>query len=289
METFILQIMTGIANGGIYAIVGLAIVMIYRSTDLINFAQGEMAMFSTYIAWSFLNIGFPFWAAFAGSLILSFVAGMIIYKLTIAPLGKGNDLGIIVILIGLLIIFNSLASWIWTPSLKTFPSPFPAWLQLGNLMSAHTFGSLLVTAAVLAALFVLFKRTTLGLAMRAVAQNPVSSQLVGLRVKWLLALGWGVSAAIGAVAGMLIAPVIYLEPNMMSGVLLYGICGAILGGLDNPAGAVVGGLIIGVLENVLGAYVIGNELKFAMALAIIVAVLLVRPAGLFSSKIATRV
>jgi branched-chain amino acid transport system permease protein len=146
-----------------------------------------------------------------------------------------------------------------------------------------------VTLVVLALLYVFFRFTPLGLAMRAAAQNPVSSRLVGIRVGWMLALGWGLAAAVGAVAGMMVAPIVYLDPNMMSGILLYAFAAALFGGIDSPAGAVVGGLVIGVLENVLGAFVIGNELKLAVALVVIVGVLLVRPAGLFGSAHVSRV
>ena len=141
----------------------------------------------------------------------------------------------------------------------------------------------------LAVLFVFFRFTSLGLAMRAAAYNPISSRLVGVRVDLMLALGWGIAAALGAVAGMMVAPIVYLDPNMMSGILLYGFAGALLGGIDSPAGAVAGGLLLGVVENLAGAYVVGTDLKLTLALVIIVGVLIVRPSGLFGKTVVSRV
>jgi branched-chain amino acid transport system permease protein len=136
---------------------------------------------------------------------------------------------------------------------------------------------------------VFFRYTTLGLAMRAAAQNPVSARLMGVRVSWMLALGWGLAAAIGSIAGMLVAPIVFLDPNMMTGILVYGFAGALVGGIGNPMGAVAGGFIVGVLENLVGSYVIGNELKLSFALIIVIGVLLLKPAGLFGRVIVRRV
>ena len=158
------------------------------------------------------------------------------------------------------------------------PTWIPAWL-----------GSAGVLIVVLVALFAFFKYTSVGLAMRAAAQNPDSAKLVGIRVSWMLGLGWGLAAAIGAVAGMMVAPIVFLDPIMMAGILLYGFAGALLGGIDNPLGAVIGGLVVGVLENLLGAYVIGTELKLTVALVLIVGTLTLRPDGLFGKKVVTRV
>jgi branched-chain amino acid transport system permease protein len=201
-----------------------------------------------------------------------------------------SALPVVVVFIGLLVIFNSLAGWIFTYTIKSFPSPFPAAPPFGQrYVSSHELGALAVTLVVLSLLFAFFRFTSLGLAMRAAAQNPASSRLVGIRVNRMLALGWGLAAAIGAVAGMMVAPIVYLDPNMMSGILLYAFAAALVGGIDSPGGAVVGGLLVGVLENVLGAYVIGNELKLSVALVLIVGVLLVRPSGLFGRAQVTRV
>jgi len=290
MEAFLHQVLSGLATGGIYASLALALVMIYQSTSHINFAQGEMAMFSTYLAWSLINSGVPYWWAFLLTIAVSFVAGIVIERVIIRPVEHAPVLSIVTVFIALLVIFNSLAGWIFTYTIKTFPSPFPEQPLFGNrFISSHELGAIGITLAVLVMLYLFFRFTPLGLAMRAAAQNPVSSRLVGVRVGWMLALGWGLAAAVGSVAGMLVAPIVYLEPNMMAGVLLYAFAAALVGGIDNPFGAVVGGFVVGVLENILGAYVIGTELKLTVALVLIIGVLLVKPTGLFGKVFVTRV
>ena len=284
------QVLAGLATGGIYASLALALVMIYQATHLVNFAQGEMAMFSTYIAWSLINAGVPYWVAFFLTIFFGFVLGVLIERVVIRPVENAPVLAVVVVFIGLLVILNSVAGWIYTYTIKSFPSPFPAEPLFGiRYMSAHQLGAIGVTLVVLAVLYVFFRFTPVGLAMRAAAQNPVSSRLVGIRVGWMLALGWGLAAAVGAVAGMMIAPIVYLDPNMMSGILLYAFAAALLGGIDSPVGAVVGGFVVGVLENVLGAFVIGNELKLSVALVLIIGVLLVKPSGFFGKVHVTRV
>jgi branched-chain amino acid transport system permease protein len=290
MEAILHQVFSGLATGGIYASLALALVMIYQSTNHINFAQGEMAMFSTYLAWSMIDGGMPYWWAFLITVVVSFVVGIMIERVIIRPVEHAPVLSIITVFIALLVIFNSVAGWIFTYTIKTFPSPFPEQPLFGNrYISSHELGSIGITLLVLVALYLFFRFTPLGLAMRAVAQNPLSSRLVGIRVGWMLALGWGLAAAVGAVAGMLVAPVVYLEPNMMAGVLLYAFAAALVGGIDNPFGAVVGGFAVGVLENLLGAYVIGTELKLTVALVLIIGVLLFKPTGMFGKVFVTRV
>ena len=290
MQEFLHQVLAGLATGGIYACVALALVMIYQATHHINFAQGEMAMFSTFLAWMFINAGMPYWAAFALTVVLSFVIGAVVEFAVIRPLHKAPELSIVVVFIGLMVIFHSLAGWIFGYTIKPFPSPFPsdAWFA-SPLMSAHEVGTIFVALVMVALLFSFFKLTPLGLAMRAAAQNPASSRLVGIRVGRMLMLGWGLAGAIGAVAGMMVAPVVFLDPTMMTGVLIYAFAGALIGGIDNPIGAVVGGLLVGVLENIMGTYVVGSELKLVVALIVIIAVLIVRPSGLFGRKLVTRV
>jgi branched-chain amino acid transport system permease protein len=290
MEAFLHQVLSGLATGGIYASLALALVMIYQSTSHINFAQGEMAMFSTYLAWSLINAGVPYGWAFLLTVAISFVAGVVIERVIIRPVEHAPVLSIVTVFIALLVIFNSIAGWIFTYTIKTFPSPFPEQPLFGNrFISSHELGAIGITLAVLVMLYLFFRFTPLGLAMRAAAQNPVSSRLVGVRVGWMLALGWGLAAAVGSVAGMLVAPIVYLEPNMMSGVLLYAFAAALVGGIDNPFGAVFGGFVVGVLENLIGAYVIGTELKLTVALVLIIGVLLVKPTGLFGRVFVTRV
>jgi branched-chain amino acid transport system permease protein len=289
MNALLHQILSGLATGGIYASVALALVMIYQATHLVNFAQGEIAMFSTYIAWALIEAGVPYWGAFALTVVFAFVLGVVIERVIVRPVEDAPILAIVIVFIALLVIFNSLAGWIFTYTIKPFPSPFPTEPLFGNsYVSSHELGSMSITLVVLLLLFAFFRFTPLGLAMRAAAQNPVSSRLVGIRVGWMLALGWGLAAAIGAIAGMMVAPAVFLEPNMMGGILLYAFAGALLGGIDSPGGAVIGGFIVGVLENVVGAYV-GTELKLTVALVLIVGVLVVRPSGMFGQVHVNRV
>jgi len=289
MHHLLQQIFSGLAAGAVYASLALALVMIYRATDLVNFAQGEMAMFSTYIAWMLVNAEVPFWAAFALTLVASFVGGMIIERVVIRPVENAPVLAAVVVTIGLLLIFNALAGWLFTYTLQEFPSPFPDRTLFGALMTTRDLGVIGVTLAMLVALFVFFRFTATGLAMRAAAQNPESARLCGIPVGRMLAIGWGLAAAIGAVAGIMVAPVLFLDPNMMGGVLLYAFTGALLGGITSPIGAVVGGLIVGVTENLVGAYLIASQLKLTVALALIVLVLVFRPNGLFGAAIVRRV
>jgi branched-chain amino acid transport system permease protein len=289
MHEFLQQVFSGLAAGAVYASVALALVMIYRSTDLVNFAQGEMAMFSTYIAWTLVNAGLPFWVAFVITLVVSFVGGMVIERVVIRPVENAPVLAAVVVTIGLLLIFNSLAGWIYSYTVQDFPSPFPDRPLLGALMTTRDLGVIAVTLIMLVLLFVFFRFTSTGLAMRAAAQNPVSARLCGIHVGRMLAIGWGLSAAIGATAGIMVAPVLFLDPNMMGGVILYALAGALLGGISSPVGAVVGGLIVGVTENLVGTYLIASQLKLTVALALIILVLVFRPNGLFGTAIVRRV
>jgi len=293
MDIFIQQVVSGLATGGIYASLALALVMIYQATDVVNFAQGEMAMFATYICWSLINAGLPYWVAFLSTLAIAFVGGVVIERVVIRPVENAPILSIVMVTLGLLVICNSVAGWIWTYVQKPFPSPFPENpFKFGNIVfGAHDLGEIQVTLLVLLCIYLFFRFTPLGLAMRAAAHNPVSSRLVGIRVAWMLALGWGLAAVFGAVAGMMVAPVLTLEPNLMGGVQIYAFAAATLGGFTSPGGAVLGGFIVGVVENLVGTYVsfIGTELKFTVALAMIIVVLLVKPTGLFGTTVVKRV
>jgi len=292
MELFLQQTFSGLAFGSVYACMALAVVMIYQATDHLYFAQGEMAMFSTYIAFTLLTLGIPYWWTFLLATAISFVGGVFIERIIVRPVEGTSVLNEVIVFIGLLTIFNSLAGWIWDYTIKPFPSPFPKDPLFGNnFVGTHDLGVIGVTLVVLFGVFLFFRFTPVGLAMRAAAQDPASARLVGIRVGWMLALGWGLAAAIGAVAGILVAPIVFLEPNMMISILLYGFAGALLGGITNPAGAVFGGFAVGVLETLIGAYVpfIGNELKLSVALVLIIAVLVFRPSGLFGRVVVKRV
>jgi branched-chain amino acid transport system permease protein len=301
MEQFLQQVASGLANGAIYACVALALVMIYVSTDHINFAQGEMAMFSTYLSWQLMSWGMSFWVAFVIAVALSFVLGVAIERIVLRPLHTAPVLSIIVVFIGLLAIFNSVAGAIWSYLIKEYPTPFPkSSFGIAGVIGPHQLGVVVVTLIVLGLLFVFFRYTPLGLAMRAAAQNPQMARLVGVRVDWMLALGWGLAASVGAVAGIMVAHIVYLDPNMMAGILLYAFASALVGGISNPAGAVAGGFIVGILENMVafagnqiekatGIYIIGNGEKLTVALIIVIFVLTVKPAGLFGRVLVKRV
>jgi len=261
MELFTNQVLAGIATGAIYACMALAVVMIYQAIDHLNFAQGEMAMFSTFVCWQLMQWGVPYWGAFLITLVFSFAGGIAIERLLFKPLAKAPILTNVAGFIALYAIINSVAGLIWDFTIKQFPTPFGSSPFLGSqLISTHQAGMIGVTLMLLILLFFFFRFTRMGLAMRAAASLPESARLVGINTSWMIALGWGMAAAIGAIAGILI-------------------------------GAVVGGFLVGVFENLVGTYIpgVGNELKLPIALALIVTVLVVKPAGLFGRPIVKRV
>lgn len=289
MNEFLHQLLAGLSTGGIYACVALALVMIYQATHHINFAQGEMALLSTYIAWTLLQLGVPYPIAFVVTVILSFILGVGIERLIIRHFHDAPVFALVVVFMGLFLGINAMVAWAWGFEIKVFESPV-AKLSTGSaIMGAHNLFILLVTMVMMGLVFAFFRFTKLGLAMRAAAVNPVSASLVGIRVGWVLALGWGMAGALGAVSGMMVAPVVFLDPNMMLGVLLYAFASAMLGGLNNPIGAVVGGLTFGVMENIVGTYLIGHELKLPFALVVVIGILILRPSGLFGKTIVKRV
>jgi branched-chain amino acid transport system permease protein len=293
MAEFWQQVVAGLASGGIYASLALALVLIYRSTGVVNFAQGEMATFSTYVAWTLIDHGLGFWGAFVLTLGIAFAGGVAVERVLIRPIENRPVLTIVIVTIGLLILVNGLTTWIWGGAVKKFPSPFTTRpIHVGGAaFSIQDIGIVGVCLAAVVALSLLFRFTKVGLGLRAAALNPAESRLVGVRVSWMLALGWGLAAALGAIAGMMVAPVVFLDPNMMQGILLYAFAAAVLGGLDSPVGAVVGGLTLGVLLNLLGTYVetLSGQMRLVAGLAVILAVLVVRPTGLFGRTAARRV
>ena len=290
MNALASQLLAGVANGGIYASLALALVMIYRSTHHVNFAQGEMAMFSTFIASLLIQAGWPYWWAFVATVALAFAMGSLIEIALIRRLREAPVLSIVVVFVALLVILHSLAGWLFGYAIRPFPSPFAESSSVGGgLLSPHQVGAIAVTLLQLAAIYAFFRFSPLGLSMRATAENPISSRLVGVRINRMLALGWGLAGAIGALAGLMIAPVVFLDVHMMSGVLLYAFAAAVLGGIGSAPGAVMGGFIVGILENLLGTYVVGAELKLSVALVLIIGVLVVRPSGLFGKALVVRV
>jgi branched-chain amino acid transport system permease protein len=293
MADFVQQVVSGLApSGAIYASLALALVLIFRSTHVINFAQGEMAMFTTYIAWELMHRGLSYWPAFALTLAIAFAGGVAVERVLIRPVEQASPIAIVIVTIGLLIALNGLAGWIWTAEVKAFPSPFPnSTHEVGGVViSSEAIGTFAVCLGTVLVLWAFFNFTTLGLAMRAVAINPVASRLMGVRVGWMLALGWGLAAVLGAVAGMMTAPSVFLDPTMMLTVLIYAFAAAVLGGINSPIGAVAGGLLLGVIVNLIGRYVsFLSELRLPTALLVLLVVLLIRPQGLLGRVVVRRV
>jgi branched-chain amino acid transport system permease protein len=290
---FAQQVAAGIRQGAVFAGLALALVIIYRSTRAINFAQGEMATFTTFICWSLMNNGLSFWAAFPIVLAIAFVGGIAIERTIIRPVENGPVITLVIVTLGLALLLNGLMSVIWGGGNRPFQGPFSTrTIDVGGVpISVQDIGIVVVSFVLVALLALFFRFTKLGLALRAAALNRDSSELVGVRVGWMLAFGWGLAAVLGAVAGMMVAPILFLDPNMMQVILLYAFAAAILGGLDSPVGAVVGGLLLGVIITMLGRYVgfIGEALKLPTALLVILVVLLVKPNGLFGRVAVRRV
>ncbi len=293
METFVQLIISGIATGSIYGSMGLAIVLILRSTRSLNFAQGEMATFGAFTGWSLLNTGMPYWIAFLALIPISFAGGFMVHRVIVRPFEKGSFSRLIMVLLGLFVVLNGITIYVWGGIPKSLDSPFRQKpFEIGGVfISPHDLGTIGVMLGGLLAIYLLFNRTSLGLAMRATAENRQSSQLLGIPVGLMLGLGWGLAAVVGSIAGMMIAPKLVLDPTLMLGVLLYMFAAITLGGSESPIGAVVGGIIVGVGENLLGHYVdfIGNELRLPAALMLIVVVLMIRPQGLFGRAHVQRV
>ena len=296
---FMQQVVSGLAAGGIYALLALALVIIHRSTGVINFAQGEMATLSAYIAWALIvHHSWSYWPAFAATLVISFVGGIGIHTAIIRPVERGSVLRIVIVTIGLLVAINGFVVWQWSGEPQQLQSPFgnDVYDVGGVVVAAHDIGTITVALGIVLLLGALFRFTKIGLALRAAAVNPDEARLVGVRVSWMLGLGWGLAALLGAVAGMLTAPTVGLDPNMMAAVLIYAFAAAVLGGIDSPIGAVLGGLLIGVLLNLLSFLSqygmfdwFTEELRLPMALLLILAVLLVRPQGILGRPEVKRV
>jgi branched-chain amino acid transport system permease protein len=287
VQGVIQQIVSGLATGGVYASLALALVLIYRSMEALNFAQGEMAMFSTFIAWTLItDFHVNYYLAFAVTIVVSILGGIVIERIVIRPVEKAPPLTVILVTLGLFFVVNGTAGLIWQYVIKAFPGPpgFPETpITFGGVsLGIQDLFLIAVTVVLLVALYLFFQYTKVGLAMRSAALYPETSRLLGVRTSRMLALGWGLAAGVGAVSGMLIAPIEFLDPNLMQPVLLYAFAAAVLGGIENPAGAVAGGFIVGILLALIGTYVPGaRDLRLAFGLVIIVAVLIARPAGLF--------
>ena len=291
MQELLQQVVSGIASGGIFASLALALVLIYNAMGLVNFAQGEMAMFATFVAFTLIERGMSYWIALPATLVIAFVGGVVIERVVIRPVERAPVLTLVIVTLGLATLINGMAGFVFGYIPRSFPSPFSVQTVsvLGALVSYRDLGVIAVSAIVLVLIYLLLQRTTLGLAMRAAAHNPDASRLLGVRVSWMLALGWGLASAVGALSGIMVAPILLLEPNMMQTIIIYAFAAAVLGGIESPLGAVVGGLIVGVTVNLAGAYLVGGDLQLAVAFLIIVAVLVVKPNGLFGRPSVRRV
>jgi branched-chain amino acid transport system permease protein len=287
--TFAQLTVEGLASGAVYGGLALALVLVYRATHVINFAQGELAMATTYVAYQLMQWGLSYWEAFVATLAIAFVLGTVLQLTLIRPVQHRSVIAAVIVTVGLFIVIDGVVEWIWGGDFKFMPSPFgTSAFHLGGVSIQHLyvgmFGVLLVWA--------LFRFTKLGLGMRAAALRPAAASLVGVRVEWMLTLGWGLAAVLGAVAGLMAEPSqLFLQPSLMQQILVYAFAAAVLGGLESPAGAVVGGLAIGVFLTLIVGYVpaISSELQLPFAFALLLAILLVRPSGLFGRREVRRV
>ncbi|MGH7721937.1 MAG: branched-chain amino acid ABC transporter permease [Candidatus Dormibacteria bacterium] len=287
MQTFVILTVDGVTNGFIYAMVALALVMIWRATRVINYAQGAMGMFTTYVALFAITHGVAYWLAFVVALAGGFLLGAGLERVVVRPIESRPSLNIVILTLGLLIFLEALAPMLFGGQVKSFPAPFSRIdLSIGSTRLFVSPFDIFVVGAVLLAMVVLllfFQRTTIGLRMRAAAFGPEIARLLGVRVGRMLTLGWGLAAMLGALAGVLIAPAIFLYPNNMDELLVFGFTGAILGGLDSPVGAVIGALVVGLALSYVGGYM-GSDLETIGGLVILIAVLMVRPQGLFAAR-----
>ena len=289
---FAQQTVAGLAQGAIFGSLALALVLIYRATEVINFAQGELAMATTYIAYQLTLWGLSYWLSFFLTLLIAFVLGAVVQVVFIRPI-QHSVIAVVIVTVGMFILIDGLVTWKWGADLKFMKAPFgnAVYHAGGVAFSRQDIGVLLVSILSVILLWVLFQFTKLGLAMRAAALRPAAAALVGVRVNWMLAIGWGLAAVLGAVSGLMTEPTQFLQPTMMQAILLYAFAAAVLGGLESPAGAVIGGLVLGVFLNLIGQYVgfATSELRLPIAFAVLLIVLLIKPTGLFGRRQVRRV
>src|SRR5581483_6535835 len=283
----------GVAVGAAYGGLALALVLIYRATHVINYAQGELAMLTTYVAYQLVQWGLSYWEAFFATLAIAFLLGTALQVAIIRPVQHRSVIATVIVTVGLFILIDGIVNWIWGADIKVLQSPFgtASW-DVGGVEIQHLYvGMLGVVFASVVVVWALFRFTKVGLGMRAAALRPAAASLVGVRVEWMLALGWGFAAVLGAVAGLMYEPSqLLLTPTLMQQALVFAFAAAVLGGLDSPGGAVVGGLAIGVFVELLGGYlpqVISLNVPFAFA--VLLAILLVKPSGLFGRREVSRV
>jgi branched-chain amino acid transport system permease protein len=285
MARFVDLTLNGISNGAIYAAVALSLVMIWRATRILNFAQAGMLMFTTFIAWALTDAGASYWVAFAAALASGLVLGAVIERVVIRPVEGAPALNAIIVTLGLLVLIEAIAGMIWGGNPKSFPPAFSIQgYEIGGrtvLFSPNDLFTVLVVAGLVAVLGLLFQRTSLGLQMRASAFAPEVARLLGVRVGRMFTAGWALASLTGSLAGLLVAPDVFVAPSNFDPVLVFGFTAAVLGGLESPPGALVGGMILGLALSYVSGY-LGAEVVTLGALAILIAVLMVRPTGLFT-------
>jgi branched-chain amino acid transport system permease protein len=296
MELFVARLFDGFSNGSVYALIALALVMIFKATTLINFAQGEMALFGAYVILVLATErGVPVWIAVVLGMLISAVLAAGIERVLIRPFDPADHLPLVIITLGLLLGINAIVAVVWRFDPRKFPALFPKGnaLTFGvATLSWYTIGVVLTTLAVASLLTLMLNKTKIGLAFRAVSSNLESSQLAGIRVGPTLQFGWAIAAAVGTLgAAIFVAdPIKQLEPSVMARVLILSASAAALGGLDSLWGAIVGGLAIGMVQSIVVQYTpIPNELSLGAAVAVLMLVLLFRPSGLFGTPPVERV
>ena len=292
MQEFLEFTLGGISTGMIYAAIALSLVLIWRGTRVLNYAQGGMAMFSTYIAFIVIRDTGNYWLGFIVALAAGLVLGAFLERSVIRPTMRRPPLNAVIVTIGLLILLEGVAGIIYGGQFRSFPPAYSIrGLSIGSVSLGISPNGLFTAGAVLAAaiiLAVVFKYTSVGLRLRATAFNPNVARLLGVRVGRVLTLGWALAGLLGALAGLLVTPTTFLYPNSMDAIFVLGFTAAVIGGLDSPVGAVVGGLILGVALSYVGGY-LGSDLVEVAGLVALVAVLMLRPSGLFSSSSVRRV
>ena len=292
--TFAELTVQGLAAGAVYGGLALALVLVYRATHVINFAQGELAMLTTYVAYQLMQWGLSYWEAFFATLAVAFVLGSVLQVTLIRPVQHRSVIAAVIVTVGLFILIDGVVNWVWGGDFKFMQEPFGTGsFDVGGVAIQHLYvGMLGVVLGCVLLVWALFRFTKLGLGMRAAALRPAAAALVGVRVEWMLTLGWGLAALLGAVAGLMAEPSqLFLSPTLMQQILVYAFAAAVLGGLESPAGAVVGGLAIGVFLTLIVGYVpaISSELQLPFAFALLLAILLVKPSGLFGRREVRRV
>ncbi len=292
---FLNDVIYGAANGVIYAAFALALVLIWRSTRIVNFSQGGMLMFTTFIGWELVQRhGVNYWVGLAVAIIAGLLLGAIVERLLVRPVENGPPLNAVIVTLGLLLVLQAVAGMIWGNGLSSYAPRFSLnYYHVGHrviLFSPDYLFIVIAVLVVLVALFVLFQLSPLGLRMRASAFNPEVARLLGVRVGRMLTLGWALAAGVGALAGVLIAGTApnYMNPNGFDELLILGFTAAVIGGLDSPVGAVVGGVIVGVALQVLDDYV-SNDIDPFFIFALLLVILMIRPNGIFARRTVRRV